>query len=164
VKIKSLPHDAYVPPEGKGALRPLLAGIFTRLQATALDIGIPVIIISQTERWFGAGTNQYLPFFVAAYYLGCEMTMGITLGKMLLGLDMVSIRGPLTGAKVIQRNILRFVLVGMVMIIPFGLLLMIPWFRVTMLDKMTGVRVLGRAFRTKKKRGVDRFDEKLLVR
>jgi uncharacterized RDD family membrane protein YckC len=75
------------------------------------------------------------PFVTVVYWCGCECRWKRTPGKMLFGMRYHTINGiPPTSARLIVRTALRC-LTG-----PFA---MLSWRRITLLDLLTGCRVVG---------------------
>lgn len=158
--MKLLPRDGYTPPKTTLECKNRRAPFSLRSSAAAVDIACGVSFAAL----LGAqGTSMQM--VIIAYYMATEFIAGQTFGKMMFGIELVRPNQPLTVQKVAVRCILRAIGIA---IPPLGLVLMLSWKRVTLLDRLTGLRVVlpDSAFenRARRKKTAPNFEEELLQR
>jgi uncharacterized RDD family membrane protein YckC len=108
----------------------------TRLCSAGIDLGACGIVIGFLQHWFRLDSPLILLPMYAAYYTSMELWQGRTLGKMVFGLRLCTPSGRKPNKLLlILRTFLRAA--G-----PIGFLMMLSWKRVTLLDLLTGMRVM----------------------
>lgn len=108
----------------------------TRLCSAGVDLGACGMVIGSLQQWFRLDSPLILLPIYAAYYIAMELWRGRTLGKMVFGLRLCT---PSGGKPNKLLLILRTFLRGAG---PIGFLMMLSWKRVTLLDLLTGMRVM----------------------
>jgi uncharacterized RDD family membrane protein YckC len=108
----------------------------TRLCSAAVDLGLCAIPIGLIQHSLHLKEPLILLPIYAAYFLAMELWRGRTVGKMIFGLRLYTPSGGKpTTLSLVVRTVLRTA--G-----PVGCLTMLCWHRVTLLDLVTGIRVV----------------------
>ena len=108
----------------------------TRLCSAGIDLGVCGVIIGFLQHWVFIDSPLILLPMYAAYYIAMELWKGRTLGKIVFGLRLSTPSGGKPNKPLlIFRTLLRAA--G-----PLGFLMILSWKRVTLLDLLTGMRVM----------------------
>ena len=161
----TLPRDQYVFPADPRLAKQLRAGFFLRLCSTSLDVAIGVLFGTMLLSISSSKSLFLTQAGIIFYYLAVELVFGQTVGKILFRLELVNIKGPLTMAQIVFRNIIRAVAVMLAPFCPLVFILMCSWRRVTFLDLIGGLRVLRLSIKGQiKKKPLSYYNPDLLKR
>jgi uncharacterized RDD family membrane protein YckC len=107
-----------------------------RLCSVGIDLGLCGTLVGFLQHWFRLTQPLVLLPIYAAYFFALELWQGRTIGKMVFGWRLCTPSGRKPIAPLlILRTFLRCA--G-----PIGFLMMLSWQRVTLLDLVTGMRVV----------------------
>lgn len=108
----------------------------TRLCSVGIDLGLCGTMVGFLQHYFRLTEPLVLLPLYAAYFVVMELWKGRTIGKMVFGLRLCT---PSGGKPVALLLVLRTLLRAAG---PIGFLMMLSWHRVTLLDLVTGMRVV----------------------
>lgn len=164
--IKFLPRPPYTPPADALAYKKVRATFMTRICATSVDVALAVWLAGFLHAAAGIdSTAQTLQATIVLYYFAIEFIAGQTPGKIMFGVELVRPSAELTQKTAAIRCLTRAI--G-IFAFPLGVTLMFSWKRTTLLDKITGTRVVRPASfverKARRKKVAPNFEESLLVR